>query len=180
MRIGSSSIATLTWMICANTKRKHCDVRPEPRPVQPSTVLAAVQTAARRLRRWPAASLDHGCARRSIGGQVGTKGWSCPIEQRDANFDLSSAGPPPMTDLLNLAHTTGETRRYQPFARGPRNRGDRPTTDLRCTEQNIGQVRKSESRLMVHPPCNDLTLQIVNWAAAACGRTYRYRYDRRH
>ena len=80
-------------------------MRPEPRPVQPSTVLAAVQTAARRLR-WPAASLDDSCARRSTGGQAGTKGWVCPIEQRDANFDLSSAGPPPMTDLLNVAHTT--------------------------------------------------------------------------
>src|SRR5215472_12424287 len=87
MRTGSSSIATSTWMICANTKRKHYDVRPEPRPVQPSTVLAAVQTAARRLRRWPAASLDRGCARRSTRGQVGTKGWACPIEQWDASFD---------------------------------------------------------------------------------------------
>src|ERR1700760_294535 len=71
-----------------------------------STVLAAVQTAARRLRRWPAASPDRGCARRSAGGQVGTKGWLCPIEQRDASFDLSSASPPPLTDLLNFAHTT--------------------------------------------------------------------------
>src|SRR5689334_16288560 len=106
MRTGSSSIAISTWTICASTKRKHCDVRPEPRPVQPSTVLAAVQTAARRLRRWPAASLDRGCARRSANRQVGAKGWVCPIEQRDANFDLSSAGPPPMTDLLNIAHTT--------------------------------------------------------------------------
>jgi len=81
-------------------------VRPDPRPVQPSTVLAAVQTAARRLQRWPAASLDRGCARRSAGGQVGTKGWVCPIEQRDGSLDLRSASPPPMTDLLNFAHTT--------------------------------------------------------------------------
>jgi len=76
-------------------------------------VLAAVQTAARRLRRWPAASLDRGCARRSANRQVGAKGWVCPIEQRDANFDLSSAGPPPMTDLLNIAHTTSSTRSVQ-------------------------------------------------------------------
>ena len=81
-------------------------MRPDPRPVQPSTVLAAVQTAARRLQRWPAASLDRGCARRSAEGQVGTKGWLCPIEQRDVSFDLRSASPPPMTDLLNFAHTT--------------------------------------------------------------------------
>src|SRR5215470_14645497 len=81
-------------------------------PIRPElgAVLAAVQTAARRLRRWPAASLDHGCARRSTGGQVGTKGWVCPIKQRDASFDLSSASPPPMTDLLNFAHTTPAPR----------------------------------------------------------------------
>jgi hypothetical protein len=85
-------------------------VPPEARPVQPSTVLAAVQTAARPLRRWPAASLDRGCARRSTGGQVGTKGWVCPIKQRDASFDLGLASPPPMTDLLNFAHTTRDRR----------------------------------------------------------------------
>src|SRR5438270_9193772 len=33
-------IATSTWTICANTKRRRCAVRPDPRPVQPSTVLA--------------------------------------------------------------------------------------------------------------------------------------------
>src|SRR5712671_5314679 len=47
-------------------------------------------------------SSDRGGARRSSGGQVGTKGWVCPIEQRDAIFDLRSASPPPMTDLLNF------------------------------------------------------------------------------
>ena len=79
---------------------------PDPRPVQPSTVLAAVQTAARRLGRWPAASLDRDCARRSARGQVGAKEWVCPIEQRDASFDLGSASPRPMTNLLNFPHTT--------------------------------------------------------------------------
>src|SRR3984893_5365124 len=39
-RTGSSNIATSTWTICASTRRRHCDVRPDPRPVQPSTVLA--------------------------------------------------------------------------------------------------------------------------------------------
>ena len=94
---------------------------PDPRPVQPSTVLAAVQTAARRLQRWPAASLDRGCARRSAGGQVGTKGWVCPIEQRDGSLDLRSASPPPMTDLLNFAHTTRGLRFtiHSPTARLP-------------------------------------------------------------
>ena len=84
-------------------------MQPEPRPVQLGTVLAAVQTAARRLRRWPTASLDRGCARRSAGRQVGTKGWVCPIEQRDASFDPGSASPPAMTNLLNFAHTTTST-----------------------------------------------------------------------
>src|SRR6267142_4122496 len=39
-RTGSSSIAISTWMICASTKRRRCALLPEPRPVQPSTVLA--------------------------------------------------------------------------------------------------------------------------------------------
>src|SRR5690349_7148634 len=89
-----------------------------PRPVQPSTVLARQEPALakagdaarrlRRCRRQGGGILDCRCARPSANRQIGTKGWSCPIEQRDANFDLimSSAGPPPMTDLLNFAHTT--------------------------------------------------------------------------
>jgi hypothetical protein len=36
-------------------------------------VLTAVKTASRRLRRWPAASLDRRCARRSCISQVGTE-----------------------------------------------------------------------------------------------------------
>src|SRR3984893_12222536 len=39
-RTGSSSIATSTWTICASTRRRRCAVPPDPRPVQPSTVLA--------------------------------------------------------------------------------------------------------------------------------------------
>ena len=68
------------WIICASTRRRYCDVPPDPRAVQPSTVL---------------------CHR-----QVGTKGWSFAIEQRDAAFDLNPTSPRPMTDLLNLTHTT--------------------------------------------------------------------------
>ena len=45
--------------------------------------------------------------------QVGAKGWSCPIEGRDANFDLSSARPPTIIGLVNFAHTT--------FSPSPRN-----------------------------------------------------------
>src|ERR1700757_2353085 len=43
-RTGSSNIATSTWTICASTRRRHCDVRPDPRPVQPSAVLALSRT----------------------------------------------------------------------------------------------------------------------------------------
>src|SRR5246500_671708 len=40
MRTGSSRIAISTWTICASTKRRRCAVLLDPRPVQPSTVLA--------------------------------------------------------------------------------------------------------------------------------------------
>ena len=43
-RTGSSSIVTSTWTICASTRRRRCAVRPDPRPVQPSTVLALSRT----------------------------------------------------------------------------------------------------------------------------------------
>jgi hypothetical protein len=43
-RTGSSSIATSTWTICASTKKRRCAVRPDPRPVQPSAVLALSRT----------------------------------------------------------------------------------------------------------------------------------------
>src|SRR6202040_2432604 len=43
-RTGSSNIATSTWTICASTRRRHCGVRPDPRLVQPSTVLALSRT----------------------------------------------------------------------------------------------------------------------------------------
>src|SRR5215831_3114254 len=43
-RTGSSSIATSTWTICASTRRRRCAVRPDPRPVQPGTVLARSRT----------------------------------------------------------------------------------------------------------------------------------------
>src|SRR5262249_31785528 len=51
--------------------------------------------------------LDCRCARRSAKRQVGTKGWSFPIEQRDAAIDLNIRQRPLyMTNLLNLTHTT--------------------------------------------------------------------------
>src|SRR5262249_42966442 len=45
-----------------------------------------------------------------IQSAVGTRRWACPIEQREANFDLSSAGPPPMTDFAEFpAHNLEAT-----------------------------------------------------------------------
>jgi hypothetical protein len=54
--------------ICASTRRRHCAVPPDPRPVQPSAVLARSRDAARRLRRCRRSRggiLDCRCARRS-------------------------------------------------------------------------------------------------------------------
>jgi hypothetical protein len=79
-------------------------VPPDPRPVQPSTVLARSRTL--RAGSAGAAVAAAAAARGAVRGQVGTKGWSLSIEQRDVAFALSSASPPPMTDLLNLTHTT--------------------------------------------------------------------------
>ena len=59
-------------------------MRPDPRPVQPSTRARSVKDASRRCRRRRGGILDCRFARRSAGRQVGTKGWSFPIEQRDA------------------------------------------------------------------------------------------------
>jgi hypothetical protein len=41
--------------------------------IERCAVLAAVKTASRRLRRWPAASLDRRSARRSVAVQAGTE-----------------------------------------------------------------------------------------------------------
>jgi transposase-like protein len=35
-KTGSSNTAISTWTICASTRRRHCAVPPDPRPVQPS------------------------------------------------------------------------------------------------------------------------------------------------
>src|SRR5262245_23642898 len=72
--------------------------------------MSDIQDAARRLRqcrRLRGGILDCRCARRSASRQVGTKGWSFPIEQRDAAIDLNIRQRPLyMTNLLNLTHTT--------------------------------------------------------------------------
>jgi len=67
-------------------KKDCCAVPPDHRPVQLGTVLARSRTlragcagAARRR----GGILDWRCARRSPEGQVGTKGWPFPNQQRD-------------------------------------------------------------------------------------------------
>src|SRR5215472_12819002 len=74
----------------------------------------SVKDAARRLcrcRRLRGDILDCRCARRSARRQVGTKGWSFPIEQRDTAIDLKTH-PHPLyrINLLNLTHTTPALR----------------------------------------------------------------------
>jgi hypothetical protein len=61
-------------------------VLPDPRPVQATTVLALatpLRAGFAGAAAVAATSLT-AAARRSAGSQVGTKGWSSPIEQRDA------------------------------------------------------------------------------------------------
>src|SRR5215470_778783 len=110
MRTGSSSIATSTWMICANTKRKHCDVglspdlfslapcSPPSRPLRAASGggLRPVLTAAAR------GALPEGRSGRRDGSVRSNKGMLALI--------WAQASPPPMTDLLNFAHTTREYR----------------------------------------------------------------------
>jgi hypothetical protein len=71
--------------IVAASQTGICGARPGlcSRPFEPGAVLAALETAARRLRRWPAASLDRGCARRHPEDKVGTKKRPPAVEQRN-------------------------------------------------------------------------------------------------
>src|SRR5689334_20407138 len=65
-RTGWKAPAISTWTIWPSTRSRRCGARHDQGPNLPKrgAVLAAVKTAARRLRRWPTASLDRGCARR--------------------------------------------------------------------------------------------------------------------
>src|SRR5215471_18091886 len=89
--------------------------------------MSDTQDAARRLRRCRrlrGGILDCRCARRSARRQVGTKGWSFPIEQRDTAIDLKTHQHPLyMSNLLNLTHTT----RFPVSAGAP---SRRPLADL--------------------------------------------------
>ena len=75
--------------------------------------MSDTQDAVRRLRRCRrlcGGILDCRCARRSAKRQVGTKGWSFPIEQRDTAIDLKTRQRTlDMTNLLNLTYTTPHT-----------------------------------------------------------------------
>jgi transposase-like protein len=85
-RTGSSSIATSTWTICASTRRRHCDVRPDHRPVQPSTVLALSRTlraGCAGATTFAAASLTAAARGALPDGRSGRRDGPSPIEQRD-------------------------------------------------------------------------------------------------
>src|SRR2546429_1739749 len=85
-KTGSSSIATSTWTICASTRRRRCDVRPEPRPVQPSTVLAPSRTlraGSAGAAACAAASLTAAARGALPDGGSGRRDGPIPIEQRD-------------------------------------------------------------------------------------------------
>jgi hypothetical protein len=85
-------------------------VRPDPRPVQPGTVLAQSRT----LRAGSAGAAD--CAAASLtaaargalpSGRSGRRDGHFPIEQRDTAIDLKTHQRPLyMTNLLNLTYTT--------------------------------------------------------------------------
>jgi len=75
------------------------------RPIKPRTGLAAVKAATRRLRRWPAASLDRGCARRSAEPEVGTKKRSRSNKETSSNRCAPRiTGNTAMTKRPNSAH----------------------------------------------------------------------------
>src|SRR5262249_14315614 len=109
-RTGSSSIATSTWTICASPRRRRCAVRPDLRPVQPSTGLARSRT----LRAGSAADADWAAtsltaAARGALPEAGrdegmvisdrTKGY-CYIDLKTHQHPLDRI------NLLNLTHTT--------------------------------------------------------------------------
>jgi len=50
---------------------------------KPGAVLSTVKAATRRLRRWPAASLDRACARRHGQSSGRDEGMLTSVEQRD-------------------------------------------------------------------------------------------------
>src|SRR5580700_1143872 len=108
-RTGSSSIATSTWTICASTRRRHYGVRPDPRLVQPSTVLALSRTlragsagaaafAAAPLTAAARGALPEGRSGRRDGRFRSNKGMLL--------IDLNEPHHPHHDQLLNLTHTT--------------------------------------------------------------------------
>jgi hypothetical protein len=72
-----------------------------PRLSEAGAVLAAVKPAVRRLRRWPAARLDRGCARRLWGCQAGTKKRLALSQTKKLHLRHEK----PL--LHSLTHTTG-------------------------------------------------------------------------
>ena len=76
--------------------------------IERCTVLATVKTASRRLRRWPAASLDRRCARRRVILQAGTeKRRSNRTEKHDGRRRGSRDGG--MVTSVDTKHKAGTT-----------------------------------------------------------------------
>src|SRR5271169_1921177 len=98
-RTGSSSIAISKWTICASTKRRPCGGRHDRAPsTRPSLASCSPPSRPRRarLRRWPPASLDRGCARRLGKPQVETEKRCCDrTKKRDRKVrDVRRSEPP--------------------------------------------------------------------------------------
>src|SRR5580692_7311876 len=120
-RTGSSSIATSTWTICASTRRRHYDVRPDPDPVQPSTVLALSRTlraGSAGAAAFAAASLTAAARGALPEGRSGRRDGRFRSNKGMLLIDLNEPHHPRHDQLLNLTHTTPQQERTKPS--GPR------------------------------------------------------------
>src|SRR5580700_5652064 len=108
-RTGSSSIATSTWTICASTRRRHYGVRPDPRLVQPSTVLALSRTlraGSAGAAAFAAASLTAAARGALPEGRSGRRDGRFRSNKGMLLIDLNEPHHPHHDQLLNLTHTT--------------------------------------------------------------------------
>jgi hypothetical protein len=98
--------------------------------------MSDTQTAARRLWRWPAASLERRGARCSGGWQVGTKGWSRSIEQRDG-FAVAFRRGEELFGIKILVIAPHGVQRVQQFAH---QRDNRPQPGLAACHQPLDKT----------------------------------------
>src|SRR5207248_2541270 len=105
------SIATSTWTICASTRRRHCDVLPDPRPVQPSTVLALSRTlraGSAGAAAFAAASLTAAVRGALPEGRSGRRDVRFRSNKGMLLIDLNEPHHSHHDQLLNLTHTTDD------------------------------------------------------------------------